>query len=273
MNLEESLQLGFLSYCADQGMTQEETHTLVKKASEKEAWSRLLTAPLGSATHLISSLGPLGITALLGLGIGVPAAAGAGAGHLLAKATEKDIDPEEAKGDEVIEQYQRLTDQARRRALLKSIQGVPVIGQKTAAIEKLAGILSGLGSMSRTMGRALANPRASVPLGLGIGATGGSYGLHRYFDHQSRQDPMFQAAQTAYPRLDVLPGGISERSSGSTAIAPLQPGYGVYQSPPNLSGRMNEWLSSIFPGGFDNQRIRPRINYVLRPDQLPQQGP
>ena len=134
MTLNESLQFGILCYCADQGMTQEETHALVKRAADKQAvlaWiaGKFIDVP----TKLLTAFGPGALATTAIAAAGVPIVAGIAGGYGLAKATEREIDPDEMKGDEVIEQYRLATDQARRQALLKGIRGVPTLAQGAAA--------------------------------------------------------------------------------------------------------------------------------------------
>jgi len=128
-------------------MTMQETHATIKKAIsqlkekqniaavEKEA---LFPAALASAigaggamldrgTRIVGTgLGYLPAIASTGgiLGIGAPVAAGAGTGYLAAKLTHgAGLEAvEEAKQDEIMGEYERLAEEAKRRALLKRVQ-------------------------------------------------------------------------------------------------------------------------------------------------------
>jgi hypothetical protein len=135
---EQAFKVGFLKKCAEDGLTLEETKQRVKFAvralkerGEKTAvWplitgagglavggaSRLGSAALSAAPSLMSTLGTLGIVA--------PIIAGAGTGYLAAKGTNPDGKGavEDAKQDEITGEYERLAEEARRRARLKRLQ-------------------------------------------------------------------------------------------------------------------------------------------------------
>jgi hypothetical protein len=55
--------------------------------------------------------------------IGGPIAAGVGAGYLASNLKEKHTDVDEAKNDEMLAEYERLTDAARRQTFMKSLPG------------------------------------------------------------------------------------------------------------------------------------------------------
>lgn len=127
MSPREAFKAGFLLSCADKGMTADEAHALVKKAFGPGAGNvvgELIEAP----GRIISSVGP----GLMGAGalaaIGLPIAAGAGVGWGAAKLTDDDSNVDEAKTDELLAEYQRLTDQARRQIAMKQLRGQPTVG-------------------------------------------------------------------------------------------------------------------------------------------------
>lgn len=109
LSRREAFKFGFLLRCADEGLTQEQTVERIKMANaqlaelEKHAsiWQAATSVP-----KLLLSLGPWG---LLG-GAGVGALGGIG----LAKMTNKSVDPEEAKRQELIAAYQQQADRIRR---------------------------------------------------------------------------------------------------------------------------------------------------------------
>jgi hypothetical protein len=140
---EQAIKAGFLFRCAEEGLTREETHVRIKQAiaqlkansnvrgMQKEAWLPAILGGLaalsggalslgGKALSTVPALASLGTT----IGIAAPVIAGAGTGYLAAKltgGTNKD-GLEEAKQDEIVNEYERLADEAKRRAVLKRIQ-------------------------------------------------------------------------------------------------------------------------------------------------------
>ncbi len=98
MTEREAFKFGFLLRCADEGLSPPQLQARIKLA---EGW-------LSGATNLGLGAAGLGLAASAGLG--------AGAGYLTARATEPDVDPEEAKMQELIAAYKQQADQARRTA-------------------------------------------------------------------------------------------------------------------------------------------------------------
>jgi hypothetical protein len=137
---KQTFKLGFLRKCAEDGLTTDETIQRVKLAiqqikckNEKQAfWGGALAAGgmvgsklLGMVPGLASMAGTAAVVA--------PVAAGAGAGYLAAKATNSDKSiVEDAKQDEVIGEYARLAEEARRRTRLKQLQ--QATGQRVIAL-------------------------------------------------------------------------------------------------------------------------------------------
>ena len=140
---EQAFKVGFLYQCAQEGLTREETHTRVKEAiaqakakrgllgMEKEAALPLVLSGLGAlAGGALSLIGrgvsavPAALSAGTALGVGVPVAAGASTGYLAAKLTGNEGKHlvEDAKREEVMGEYERLADEARRRARIKRLQ-------------------------------------------------------------------------------------------------------------------------------------------------------
>jgi len=140
MTPELAFKAGFLLRCAEEGLTLEETHQRVKQALaqaqsgklslEKQAFWPALTSlgVMGSNAANLAGRAVPAATGLLSLGtgvaIGAPLVAGAGTGYLAAQLSRNTHRQglEEAKQDEIIDEYDRLADEAKRRALLKRIQ-------------------------------------------------------------------------------------------------------------------------------------------------------
>lgn len=139
---EQAFKVGFLLYCAEQGMEEAEINETIKKALSQFDKEDFL---LKEANPLLSFLGnavggvaagasnlmgntlratPQVLSTLATLGIGIPVAAGAGTGYLAAKLTSHDKEDivEDAKQNEVIGEYERLADEARRKARMKLLQ-------------------------------------------------------------------------------------------------------------------------------------------------------
>lgn len=120
---KQAFKVGFLLRCADEGLTIEETHQRVKQAIDK--YANPLAALAGAGTvlgGLAKHVLPFGAESGLALGIGAPVAAGAGLGYMAAKMRhpgEEVLD--QAKRDEVIGEYERLADEAQRKARAKRL--------------------------------------------------------------------------------------------------------------------------------------------------------
>lgn len=142
----------FLHGCAERGLRPEEAHAVVKEAlarlgdkrpapgpgtqpateidvsagdsvrpSLKQAGfspASLITWPLGQAYGLAKGVAPTALTLGTGLAVAAPVAAGLTGGYLASKATEPDVaaDVEDAQRKELIQEYRRLAEQAKRRA-------------------------------------------------------------------------------------------------------------------------------------------------------------
>lgn len=130
LTTEQAFKVGFLLKCAEDGLTLRETNERIKQTIatlEKRAIIWPLLAGLGTGA---AWLGGKAIGAIPGtlsaagtLGIAAPVVAGAGGGYLLAKGTSADKHlVGDAKQDEILGEYERLADEARRRARLKQLQ-------------------------------------------------------------------------------------------------------------------------------------------------------
>ncbi len=128
MSPQEAFKVGFLLSCADRGLSAEATHALVKRAVAGigNVVGEMIEAP----GRFVSAVGPTVLNAGLLAAVGLPIAAGAGTGWAAAKLTDDDSNVDEAKTDEILAEYQRLTDQARRQAAMKQLTGQPTLGLK-----------------------------------------------------------------------------------------------------------------------------------------------
>lgn len=116
LTAQENFRLGFLLRCAEEGCDTTEIRERVKLASAltKFAWSVTndVISPLWSAAKAVGTL-PIHMTAA---GLAGSAVLGGAGGYGLAKLQNSDIDPEEAKRQELISAYQLQAELARRRA-------------------------------------------------------------------------------------------------------------------------------------------------------------
>lgn len=130
---EQAFKIGFLQACAEEGLSMVETGQRVKQAIafkraggqlEKQAWLPGLAWVGGKAIQAIPALASTGLTTAGVLGIGLPVAAGASTGYLAGKMNNTDGKGlvEDAKNEEIIGEYERLADEARRRSRLKKLQ-------------------------------------------------------------------------------------------------------------------------------------------------------
>ncbi len=129
MSPNESFKIGFLLGCADLGLDTDQTHALVKTAVAKTAGLGTIAGEMIEAPgRLVANMGPMAAQLGLLAGVGVPMAAGAGTGWAAAKLTDDDTDVDQAKADELLAEYRRLTDQANRQVAMKQFKGLPTHG-------------------------------------------------------------------------------------------------------------------------------------------------
>ena len=142
MTAEHKFRADFLEYCADHGVGPEEAVAVVKQArvflsklcEEPEAGPPLRKAAAGKFLEsVLSRLGamPMDITSrvtpgLLTLGataaIAAPIAGGLAAGHAVGAAQDDDINIDEARTRELVAEYQRWTEQAKRHSQLRALR-------------------------------------------------------------------------------------------------------------------------------------------------------
>lgn len=134
MDARQAFKFGFLARCAVEGLSHEQTVERIEKAAQGGSFLR--NALFGSvedvtdiARNLITSMKDIAHLGLEGLalggaaGIGVPVAVGGLGGYGLARMG--DIAPreiEDLRRQELISEYNRLTEQARRRQIAKNYQ-------------------------------------------------------------------------------------------------------------------------------------------------------
>jgi hypothetical protein len=105
MTEAEAFKIGFLARCAEERLSPDQTAERVKAAGV-----------LGDA----AGIGGTALKLLLGIGVGAPMAGGMLAGHQLAKAQDDDLNVPELQTRELIEEYNRMADLARRQAELRA---------------------------------------------------------------------------------------------------------------------------------------------------------
>lgn len=127
---KQKFKAGFLLKCAEEGLTIKETHIKVKQliAMHKQAFNPLdlITKPVGLignlAGNIIKTLPSAASTAAT-IGLAAPVGVGLAGGYGLAKMTNPDkhvID--DLKQDEVVGEYERLAEEAKRRSRIKKLQ-------------------------------------------------------------------------------------------------------------------------------------------------------
>ena len=119
MQEKEAFKIGFLARCQEQGLSTQQTVSLVKKASEalgKQALDSVMGAGVGAAGGLAKSLAPL----VGGIALAAPPAAGALASYFYNKATDTDADAvDNVKNKELADSYRRMADKLRRAQALR----------------------------------------------------------------------------------------------------------------------------------------------------------
>lgn len=106
LTTRQAFKFGFLLKCAEAGLSTQQIQQHIDAAIEKLSFD-----PIG----MLTDAGKLGLGGV-GLALSGAGITGALGGYGLAKATEPDADPEEAKMQELIATYKQYADQARRNA-------------------------------------------------------------------------------------------------------------------------------------------------------------
>lgn len=132
MTPRQLYKLAFLRDCASRGLDLDQMRATVEEAiaQEEAAIGALIKrANIFSnvAGEIVEMAGRLGTAALpiatAGL-IATPIVAGGVTGHLAAKVQDDDSDVEQAKADELISEYRRLSEQARRTAAKRQLRPI-----------------------------------------------------------------------------------------------------------------------------------------------------
>lgn len=125
---QENFRFGFLLRCAEEGCSVDEIRDRVKLAADliKNSTAKPWMDWMMSAGRGLAAV-PLSVTAAGIAGGGLLGAAG---GYGLAKMQNSDVDPDEAKRQELISAYQMQADLARRRAMQRSYRRLPPAAPK-----------------------------------------------------------------------------------------------------------------------------------------------
>lgn len=126
MTPQDSFRFGFLLRCAEDGRSPQEVQALVKMAVGPVAPAvatvlNFLPGPLKGLLSGAKRVAEFPIYASAA-GIGLSGLLGGGAGYGLAKLQDKDVDPDEAKQQELIATLRMQADLARRRAAQHAYQ-------------------------------------------------------------------------------------------------------------------------------------------------------
>jgi len=113
----EAFKFGFLLRCADEGLDEAETQQRIKLASlfidnvQDPGIHKQAMGTLGKLLGGSAKLGLLGMAAGGGLGLA--------GGYMAGKLTDKEVDPDDIKQQELIAAYQQEADKIRRNAKLR----------------------------------------------------------------------------------------------------------------------------------------------------------
>ena len=120
MDAREAFKFGFLARCIDAGYTTPaEIHQAIKTAMVKSAGG----LGLGDVAKGIGELGSSALGWGIPLALAAPPVAGYMAGNLAAKATDvDDYDTDEAKRQELVDEYKRQAARTRRQGLVRKYQ-------------------------------------------------------------------------------------------------------------------------------------------------------
>lgn len=114
----EAFRIGFLKRCVDDGLTPVQTRDRFEKAAE--FLEKQGTSMLGEAGGALNKL--LGSAATYG--VALPIAAGVGGGYLANKMTEDDLDEDDVRKRELIEELQHWTRRANEQNKLKLMRPI-----------------------------------------------------------------------------------------------------------------------------------------------------
>lgn len=115
MTPQQRFRFGFLSRCAEEQLPMDEVRSRVKVARQLLGKEAMSFDP-GKVLKGMASLAVAPRLYTAALGAGAATLGGAGLGYGAAKLQEKDVDPEDAKRQELVAVYKRYADQARMKA-------------------------------------------------------------------------------------------------------------------------------------------------------------
>lgn len=119
LTTREAFKAGFLLRCAEEGLSGPAAADRMRKAAgllDKQGLFGLPSA--GDAASAAGGLGNLAMTA----GIAAPVLAGAGAGYLAHRATSTDVDEEDVRKRELIEELRHYTRRAREQQKRRTLR-------------------------------------------------------------------------------------------------------------------------------------------------------
>jgi DNA helicase TIP49 (TBP-interacting protein) len=129
MQPHEAFKLGFLSRCVEEGLSPQQTNVLAKSAAEMLTKQAFVREAIGQVTGTVKDTADAGKSVvefgksmwpLAALAVGVPAGAGALTAYLQNSATDSDSsDVEDAKRQELLDTYRRMTEQMNRQQKLR----------------------------------------------------------------------------------------------------------------------------------------------------------
>lgn len=113
---KEAFRMGFLMRCAEEGCDMAEITSRTKFASDLRELTK--KADANALWQLISNVSTLPLQ-ISTVGLAAGALGGGAAGYGLAKLTNRPIDPEEAKRQELISAYKLQTDKIRQQMAMR----------------------------------------------------------------------------------------------------------------------------------------------------------
>lgn len=111
----QAFRIGFLMKCAADGLTPEETRDRIEKAAE---FLEKGAGPLGDIGSGLASLGSSAKT----YGIALPVGAGVLGGYMAHKAVDDDLDEDDVRKREIIEELQHWTRRAKEQQKMKQLR-------------------------------------------------------------------------------------------------------------------------------------------------------
>jgi len=114
LTVKEAFKVGFMLRCADAGMTGEQASDCAQKAAS------LLTKKAYIGQSVVDNLPG----AAVGLGLALPVMAGAGVGYLASEAATPEVDADDVKKRELIDEFRHYARRARERQQNKVLRQI-----------------------------------------------------------------------------------------------------------------------------------------------------